>query len=305
VTIDPAQQDRLRGRLGRVGAWLTLLGLQSAAAERDAAAEIEQLGYPALWFGETAVNKEAFVHAAILLAATRRITVATGIASIYARDPAAANAAANALAEAFDGRFVLGLGVSHAPAVELRGHDYGRPVAAMRDYLDALDLAVYRAPAPEEPVPLVLAALRTRMLELARDRAHGAHPYLVTPAHTARARSVLGPGPVLAPEQGIVLETDPVQARAIAREHLARYLQLPNYTRSWREDGFGDDDLADGGSDRLVDALIAWGDPEAIAERIRSHRDAGADHVAVQPVTADLGRALGELRALAPTLLAL
>ena len=262
-------------------------------------------GIRRIWFGETAVNKEAFVHAAILLAATRRITVATGIASIYARDPAAANAAANALAEAFDGRFVLGLGVSHAPAVQLRGHDYGRPVTAMRDYLDALDLAVYRAPAPADPVPLVLAALRTRMLELARDRAHGAHPYLVTPAHTARARSVLGPGPVLAPEQGIVLETDPVQARAIAREHLGRYLQLPNYTRSWREDGFGDDDLADGGSDRLVDALIAWGDPEAIAERIRGHLEAGADHVAVQPVTADFGRALGELRALAPTLLQL
>jgi probable F420-dependent oxidoreductase len=275
VTIVPAHQDLLRGRLGRVGVWLTLLGLQAAAAERDAAAEIEQLGYPALWFGETAVNKEAFVHAAILLAATRRLTVATGIASIYARDPAAANAAADALAEAFDGRFVLGLGVSHAPAVQLRGHDYGRPVTAMREYLDALDLAVYRAPAPAEPVPLVLAALRTRMLELARDRAHGAHPYLVTPAHTGRARAVLGPGPVLAPEQGVVLETDPVQARAIAREHLGRYLQLPNYTRSWREDGFGDDDLADGGSDRLVDALIAWGDPEEIAARIRGHLEAG------------------------------
>jgi probable F420-dependent oxidoreductase len=303
--IDPAERDRLRGRLGRVGAWLTLLGLQSAATERDAAFEIEQLGYPALWFGETAVNKEAFVHAAILLSATSRITIATGIASIYARDPAATNAAANALAEAFGGRFVLGLGVSHAPAVQLRGHDYGRPVTAMREYLDAFDLAVYRAPEPAEPVPLVLAALRTRMLELARDRAHGAHPYLVTPSHTARARSVLGAGPVLAPEQGVVLERDPVQARAIAREHLGRYLQLPNYTRSWREDGFGDDDLADGGSDRLVDALIAWGSPDAIAERIHSHLAAGADHVAVQPVTADLDRARGELRELAPTLLAL
>jgi probable F420-dependent oxidoreductase len=303
--VDPGQRDRLRRRLGRIGAWLTLLGLQSAAAERDAAAEIEQLGYPALWFGETAVNKEAFVHAAILLAATRQITIATGIASIYARDPAATNAAGQALAEAFGGRFVLGLGVSHAPAVQLRGHDYGRPVTAMREYLDALDVAVYRAPPPAEPAPLVLAALRRRMLELARDRAHGAHPYLVTPSHTARARSVLGAGPVLAPEQGVVLEADPVQARAIAREHLARYLQLPNYTNSWREDGFGDADLADGGSDRLVDALIAWGDPDAIADRIRSHLEAGADHVAVQPVTADVDRALGELRALAPTLLAL
>jgi probable F420-dependent oxidoreductase len=149
----------------------------------------------------------------------------------------------------------------------------------------------------------VIAALRRRMLELARDRAHGAHPYLVTPSHTARARAVLGAGPVLAPEQGIVLETNPVQARAIAREHLARYLQLPNYTRNWREDGFDDEDLADGGSDRLIDALIAWGDPEAIAERVRSHLTAGADHVAVQPVTADLDRARAQLRTLAPALL--
>jgi probable F420-dependent oxidoreductase len=302
---DPAQRDRLRHQLGRVGAWLTALGMQSAADERAAVGEIEQLGYPALWFGETAVNKEAFVHAAILLAASRQITIATGIASIYARDPSATNAAAQALAEAFDGRFVLGLGVSHAPSVELRGHDYGRPVTAMRDYLDAVELAAYRAPPPAEPVPLVLAALRRRMLELARDRAHGAHPYLVTPAHTARARSVLGPDPVLAPEQGIVLETDPAQARAIAREHLARYLSLPNYTRSWREDGFGDADLAEGGSDRLVDALIAWGDPEAIAARVRSHLDAGADHVAIQPVTSDLDRAREELRTLSPALLQL
>jgi probable F420-dependent oxidoreductase len=303
VSIDPTDRDRLRERLGPVGAWLTLLGLRSAGEERAAAAEIERLGYPALWFGETPVNKEAFVHAGILLAATERIAIATGIASIYARDAAAANAAGNALAEAYDDRFVLGLGVSHAPAVAQRGHDYGKPVTEMRRYLDAIDAADYGAPAPARPTPVVIAALRRRMLELARDRTHGAHPYLVTPAHTARARAILGPGPVLAPEQGVVLETDPDRARATAREHLTAYLRLPNYTNSWREDGFGDDDFADGGSDRLVDALIAWGDAETIAARVRAHHEAGADHVCIQPVIRDLDRALAALRGLAPGLL--
>jgi probable F420-dependent oxidoreductase len=302
MAIDAADRDRLRDRLGPVGAWLTLLGLRSAGEERAAAAEIERLGYPALWFGETPVNKEAFVHAGILLTATERIAIATGIASIYARDAAAANAAGNALAEAHDGRFVLGLGVSHAPAVAQRGHDYGKPVTEMRRYLDALDAADYRAPAPAYPAPVVIAALRRRMLELARDRTHGAHPYLVTPAHTARAREILGPGPVLAPEQGVVLESDPARARAVAREHLTAYLRLPNYTNSWREDGFGDDDFADGGSDRLVDALIAWGDTDAIAERVAAHHGAGADHVCIQPVVRDLDRALLELGELAPAL---
>ncbi len=303
TTIEAADRDRLRTQLGPVGVWLTLLGLRSAAEERAAAAEIERLGYPALWFGETPVNKEAFVHAGILLGATSTITLATGIASIYARDPAATNAAANALGEAHGGRFVLGLGVSHAPAVTQRGHDYGKPVAAMRAYLDAIAAARYLAPPPAHPVPVVLAALRRRMLALARDRTHGAHPYLVTPAHTARARAVLGPGPVLAPEQGVVLETDPARARAAAREHLQAYLGLPNYTNSWREDGFGDADFADGGSDRLVDALIAWGDADAIAARVRAHHEAGADHVCIQPIIRDLDRSMAELRALVPVLL--
>ena len=303
MTIEAADRDELRGQLGPVGVWLTLLGMRSAAQERAAAAEIEALGYPALWIGETPVNKEAFVHSGILLAATSTIAIATGIASIYARDPSATNSAANALAEAYGGRFVLGLGVSHAPSVQQRGHDYGRPVQAMRDYLDALERSEYKAPAPERPAPVLLAALRRRMLALARDRTHGAHPYLVTPAHSARARAVLGPGPVLAPEQGVVLETDPARARAVAREHLAGYLQLPNYTNSWREDGFGDGDFAGSGSDRLVDALIAWGDADAIAARVRAHHEAGADHVCIQPVIRDLGRAMAELRALAPVLL--
>jgi probable F420-dependent oxidoreductase len=210
----------------------------------------------------------------------------------------------NALADAYPGRFVLGMGVSHAPSVRARGHDYGRPVTAMREYLDAMDGAEYGPPAPAEPLPRVLAALRPRMLELSRDRTDGAHPYLVTPRHSAQARAVLGAGPVLAPEQGFVLETDPARARQIARDHLRYYLVLPNYVRSWRQEGFEDADFEHGGSDRLVDALVAWGDVDAVHARVRQHLDAGADHVCLQPVTSDLDRAVAELRTLAPVVLA-
>jgi len=300
----PAQElDALRARLGPVGVWMALLGRRSADEERNAAATIEELGYTALWYGEAAANKETFAHAGILLSATQRLTVATGIASIYVRDPVAMHTGGNALADAYPERFVLGLGVSHAPSVRARGHDYGKPVTAMREYLDAMDATPYGPPPPAVPLPRVLAALRTRMLELSRDRTHGAHPYLTTPRHTARAREVLGAGPVLAPEQGFVLETDPVRAREVGREHLSYYLKLPNYARSWREEGFTHDDLADGGSDRLVDALVAWGDEAAIAARVREHLDAGADHVCIQPVRSDVSRALDELRALAPAVL--
>ena len=302
----PSAADRasLRRQLGRVGVWLTALGLRAADEERAAAATIEELGYPALWFGETAANKEAFAHAGILLAATRQIVIASGIASIYSRDATAMSNGGNALAEAYPGRFVLGIGVSHAPMVELRGHAYGKPVAAMREYLDAMAATKYSPPPPAEPLPVVLAALRPRMLELARDRSHGAHPYLVTPRHSAMARTLLGPEPVLAPEQGFVLETDPARARAVAREHLSVYLKLPNYVNSWREEGFEDADFADGGSDRLVDELIVWGDATAIADRVREHLEAGADHVCLQPVARDLAGALSDLAALAPRVLA-
>jgi probable F420-dependent oxidoreductase len=302
TATEPRPHDSLRRRLGRVGVWMALLGTRSADAERTAIAEIEELGYGAFWFGEGLSNKEAFAHAGILLAATHRILVATGIANIWVRDPMAMNNGGHTLAEAFSGRFVLGMGVSHAPIVQARGHHYGRPVTAMRNYLDAMDTVQYAPPPPPEPLPRVLAALRPRMLELARDRTDGAHPYLVTPAHTAGARQTLGDRPLLAPEQGVVLETDPELARTTARTHLAGYLKLPNYVNSWRHEGFEESDFADGGSNRLVDALIAWGDVDAIAARVREHLDAGADHVAVQPVTTDVEHARSELRALAPTL---
>jgi probable F420-dependent oxidoreductase len=295
-------RDALRRRLGRVGVW-GALALRPAAEEQRAVAELERLGYGALWFGEGPASKEAFAHAAILLGATQRIVVATGIANIYGRDATAMQNAALALADAHPGRFVLGLGISHAPLVQARGHDYGQPVTAMREYLDAMGRVKYAPPSPSEPPARVLAALRRRMLELARDHTDGAHPYLVTPEHTARARTVLGRGPILAPEQGVVLETDPRRARATARQHLALYLTLQNYVNNFREMGFGDADLADGGSDRLVDGLVAWGDVDAIVERVRRHHTAGADHVAIQAVTPDPSRALEELQLLAPALL--
>ena len=181
------------------------------------------------------------------------------------------------------GRFLLGLGVSHEPPVTNSGQVYERPLAKMRAYLDALDSADTPVPADER----MLAALGPRMLELARDRSAGAHPYLVTPDHTATAREVLGRGPLLATEVMVVLDDDPAGARAVARQHLSRYMVLPNYTNNFLRHGFTEDDLLDGGSDRLVDSVIPWGALDTIAARIGEHHDAGADHVCVQVLQAD------------------
>jgi probable F420-dependent oxidoreductase len=286
--------------LGTLGVWWANLGSASAHEEIEAVREIERLGYGTFWFGESLRNKDAMAHAGVLLGATDRINIATGIASIYNRDPTATKSGAYYLADASGGRFVLGLGVSHAPAVTRRGADYGKPVSTMRAYLDAMDEAEYQPPAPHEPPPVLLAALRTRMLQLAAQRTQGAHPYLTTTDHTARARKALGDGPLLAPEQGFVIDEDPEKAREIARAHISYYLELPNYVNNWREDGFTDADFANGGSDRLVDALVAHGDADAIKARIRQHLDAGADHVCIQPVTTDTERGMRELKELAP-----
>ncbi|GGP05934.1 LLM class F420-dependent oxidoreductase [Nonomuraea glycinis] len=288
----------LKRRMGRVGVWNGTLGGESAAFEREAAAEVERLGFKTLWIGETPTGKEALVHSALLLGATRHLMVATGIASIWGRDATAAANGADALAEAFDGRFVLGLGVSHAPAVAARGHDYSRPVSAMRTYLDAMDATKYSGPLPE-PAPRLLAALRPNMLELAARRAQGAHPYFVPVEHTARARAVLGPEPILAPEQTVVLDTDPARARRTARRFMSLYLALPNYVNNLRELGWRDEDFADGGSDALVDAIVAWGEPDKIIDRVRAHLDAGADHVCIQPLADTPRDALEHLRVLA------
>jgi probable F420-dependent oxidoreductase len=291
-------------QLGRVGVWLGALGWAPAEREREAAAEIEELGYGTLWYSEAHNSKESMSHGALLLAATSRIVVASGIANIWVRDPMAMVAGANGLAEAYPGRFLLGVGVSHPPQLEPRGLDYRRPVAAMRNYLRAMDAAEYTGPRPATPVTRVVGALRRPMLEVAAEHADGAHPYLVTPEHTARARAILGPDKLLAPEQFVLVERDPAQARRLCREALAWYLTLPNYTENLRWLGFDDADWRDGASDRLIDAVVAWGDPEAIRQRVQEHFDAGADHVCVQPVArqdGDLG--LDQLRELAPALL--
>jgi probable F420-dependent oxidoreductase len=294
-----------RYRLGTTGVWLGSLAVVSARAGADAAAEIEQLGYGALWIGEAPTGKEAYTHSALLLAATSRIVVATGIANIWARDAWTTLAAAEGLGEAYPGRFLLGLGVSHAPLVQVRGHDYTKPLSAMRSYLDGLEQSreSYAGVPADPPVPVVLAALRSKMIKLARDRTAGAHPYLVIPEHTARTRQILGEGPLLAPEQAVLLQRDPVRARETAREYVKHYLELPNYTRNLLELGFDETDLSNGGSDRLVDALVAWGDAEQIAARVRAHHDAGADHVAIQPLGSTLDDQLQQLRELAPVLL--
>ena len=290
--------------LGRVGIWTFALDLQPAARACDLAAELDTLGYGAIWVPD-AVGRDPLVHAALLLGGTDRIAIATGIAQIWGRDPMSMNAGWKTLSEAFPGRFVLGLGVSHQPIVEgLRGRSYARPLTAMREYLDGMDRAMYAATEPTEAPRRVLAALGPKMLALAAERTDGAHPYNVPPEHTARAREILGPDKLLAPEQAVLLETDPDAARRIGRAHLAIYRDLPNYMNNLRRFGISDDDLAGDGSDRLVDMLVAWGDAEAVSTRVRAHLDAGADHVAVQVLKPHRTEVpLDDWRELAPTLL--
>ena len=272
----------LAARLGRVGIWNFALQRLSGTDEHATVRAFEGLGVPAVWIPESLGSKELFAHAALLLEASERVAIASGIANIYARDPMAMANGAKALGEAFPGRFVLGVGVSHAPSVEKRGSTYGKPVETMRAYLDAMDAAQYNGPEPDPPVPLVVAALGPRMLELAAERADGAHPYFVPLDHTPIARRHLGPEPCLAVEQTAVLSTDPAEAREIGRAFARGYIDLPNYANNLRRLGWSETDLEGSGSDRLIDAVIAWGDVDAIVARIRAHLEAGADHVCVQ-----------------------
>jgi probable F420-dependent oxidoreductase len=264
--------------LGRIGIWSPAFWAERKEAQR-AARTLEQLGYGTLWFPNGA---EMFTRAHELLDATSHIVVATGIASIWMHPAEQVAATHHRLTQAHPQRFLLGLGVSHAHLVDRQQPGrYSRPLAQMQAYLDALDAA----PTPVPPDERILAALGPRMLELARTRSAGAHPYLGTVEHTRRAREALGAGPLLAPEQAVVVTTNPAEARRLARIHLAVYLKAPNYVRNWRRLGFTEDDFAEGGSDRLVDALVAWGDVNAIRERIAAHFAAGADHVCVQALT--------------------
>jgi probable F420-dependent oxidoreductase len=270
---------------------------------RRAVAEIEEMGFKAIWIGEH-LARDPFAAAAIILQATSHITVATGIANIWVRDAVAMMNAGRTLAEAWPNRFVLGIGVSHAPLLRARGHQYERPLTAMRAYLDAMEEAPYRGPLPNPPAPIVLAALGVKMLELARDRSSGAHPYFVPVEHTGEARRILGPERVLAPEQAVVFARTREAARTIGDTHMRTYLSLQNYRQNLVRLGWSEDDLTPPGSDKLFDAMVAWGDHEAIARKLRRHSEAGADHVAVQVLVPTPDRApTDDLRRLAPLLL--
>jgi probable F420-dependent oxidoreductase len=272
--------------IGKLGVWAATEGMTAGDAAAFAK-RVEGWGYGALWVPE-ATGRNVLVHSSWLLANTSRLTVATGIANIYARDPTAMAAAQITLAEQSGGRFLLGLGVSHAPLVEgMRGHVYEKPIGKMRAYLEAMASVTLFAPRPAEKPKTVIAALGPKMLAVAAELADGVHPYNVTPEHTAEARAAIGPDKLLCPEQMVILETDPAVARSAGRKTLSIYLTLPNYRNNLARLGFTGDDFAAGGSDRLIDGLIAWGDEEAIRRRIQLHWDAGADHVCIQSISRD------------------
>jgi probable F420-dependent oxidoreductase len=275
-------------KLDGTGLWTAQFDFQPASVVRDAVQELEELGYGSLWIGEN-VGREPISQSGLLLAATRRMIIATGVANLWARDALAMTAAQQTLTEAYPGRFLLGLGVSHHRLVdETRGLSYDKPLQVTRDYLEAMDQHSrrYRAVRAGSTVR-VLAALGPSMLKLAAAHTDGAHTYLVPPEHTEEARRIIGPDRLLVPEQAVVLERDRSRAREIGRGHLRRYLSLPNYTRNLRRLGYTDEDLTGNGSDRLVDALIVWGDESTVAKRIKQHRHAGASHVCLQVLDAN------------------
>lgn len=281
MTTLPSSLERLRGT---IGVWTFAHETVPAERSGDIAAELESLGYAAMWLPE-AWGREAFSNAGLMLGATTSLTVATGIANIWARDAVAANNAAKTLNAAYDDRFVLGLGVSHRPLVErLRGHEYASPVAAMREYLTAMAAAPMLAPEGDRRFATVIAALGPKMLEVGATLADGVHPYLVTPEHTARARAAVG-DKFVGVEQAVVLGQTREEFLNRAHTHLGFYTGLENYTNNWRRLGFGDEDFVRGGSERLCDTLVVHGDETAVLERVNEHRRAGADHVCLQVLT--------------------
>ncbi|MEU3750249.1 MULTISPECIES: TIGR03620 family F420-dependent LLM class oxidoreductase [Streptomyces] len=303
-------RDAVRDGLGKVGIWTFAFEGQPAGRVREVAAEIEELGYGAIWYGE-AFGRDAVGQAWLLLSATRRIRVASGIANIGFRDPIATATATRTLGEAFPGRYLLGLG---GHRVDDAVHDVdgypvrslGKAVATMRAYLDAMDAVPAHGPVPDPAPPRVLAALGPKMLGLAAERASGAHPYFVPVEHTARARRIMGPDAFLGVEQAVVLDTDPARARKVATAHVAMYLAAAAHQEAnVRRLGFGDADIVGGPSRRLVDAIVAHGDAESIRRRVREHLAAGADHVCVQVLNPDPAALPDrEWRELAPALVA-
>jgi probable F420-dependent oxidoreductase len=261
--------------LDRVGIWSPSAAWDHSPELADAAAELEELGYGALWLGSSRGDLELPVA---LIQSTRRLVVTTAIINVWTNPPGELAARYARLEAEAPNRLLIGLGSSHAPLVEPAGFSYRQPLRRLAGYLDELDQSVPTIPTARR----VLGVLGPRALELAARRSAGAHPYLVTPEYTRQARAAIGAGPLLAVEQKLVLETDPSRARVIARARLAQYLQLPNYLNSLLRQGFTNADFEHGGSDRLVDGLVAWGSVEAVLERVAEHRAAGADHVAIQ-----------------------
>lgn len=281
--------------VGRTGIWCVSSAWPDDPGRAEAAAaELEGLGYGALWLG---ISRPSLQLPEMLLAATSSLAVATGIVSVWDAPAAELAAAYHRVADLFDDRFLLGIGASHEHAVKRHGQQYHRPYSKVAGFLDGLDAA-------SPPVPRdgrALAALGPRMLALAGERSAGAHPYLTTPEHTLQARELLGPGPLLAPEQMVVLETDPARARQIARDALGFYLKAPNYIASLLRHGFSEEEIGQA-SDRVIDALVAWGSQDAIRARVEAHHQAGADHVCVQALTGEPGLPLAQWRALAQAL---
>jgi probable F420-dependent oxidoreductase len=274
----PSSLEQLRGT---IGVWTFAHETLPANESGEIASELESLGYAAMWLPE-AWSREAFTSAGLMLSATSSMIVATGIANIWARDAVAAANAAKTLNAAYENRFVLGLGVSHRPLVErLRGHEYASPVEAMRDYLTAMDAAPMLAPEGEHRYARVIAALGPKMLEVGATLADGVHPYLVTPEHTARARSAVG-DKFIGVEQAVVLGQSREEFLKRAHAYLGFYTGLDNYKNSWRRLGFSEEDFVRGGSERLCDAMVVHGDEGAVLERVDEHRRAGADHVCLQ-----------------------
>jgi len=288
---------------GRVGLWTGVLDAHPTSVAKDAAKEIEQLGFTTLWIPE-AVGRDPFVAAANYLSGTSSLKIATGIANIYARDPMTMNGCVRTLAEAYPDRFLLGLGVSHAHLVAgVRKHDYSKPYSHMVEYLDRMDRSRFMAVGPSDTPPRVLAALGPKMLKLSATKGQGAHPYFTTPEHTAIAREVMGADALLMPEQMAVLDTNPHTARETARLGMKIYLGLPNYWNNLLRLGFTEEDRDNGGSDRLVDAIVAWGTIDQVVERVGRHHAAGADHVCVQILRSDSAVPLAEWAAVAKALL--
>lgn len=276
---------RAAARLGRIGVWSNTLTTAGADQARAAAQQIESYGYGSIWIGENPrLSREAFTGSALLLAATEHIVIATGIANIWLRESTTSAAAQNTLAEAYPERFILGLGASHGAALSLIGKTYDKPLTALSRYLDAMRDAPHFGPKPAQAAPIVIAALQQRMQTLAKQRCDGMHSFFVPARHTAAARHLLGTDPLLVPEQAVIVEPDPDVARRRARKHIESRLMMPNYVAHLRALGYHDEDMADGGSDALVDDLVAWGNPFDVARQVQGHLDAGADHVAIHPL---------------------